>query len=65
MTGLMDNWIVGWAQAVFQKSTHPFIQSWSFVHGVKSKKPTAFWQWVDKFRERIKTQLPRWSAARS
>jgi hypothetical protein len=23
------------------------------------------WQWVDKFRERIKTRLPRWSAARS
>jgi hypothetical protein len=32
---------------------------------VKTKKPTAVWQWVDKFRERIKTRLPRWSAARS
>jgi hypothetical protein len=32
---------------------------------VKNKKPTAVWQWVDKFRERIKTRLPRWSAARS
>jgi hypothetical protein len=31
----------------------------------KQKKPTAIWQWVDKFRERIKTRLPRWSAARS
>jgi hypothetical protein len=32
---------------------------------VENKKPTAVWQWVDKFRERIKTRLPRWSAARS
>ena len=32
---------------------------------LKNKKPTAVWQWVDKFRERIKTRLPRWSAARS
>jgi hypothetical protein len=61
----MDNWIAGWAQAIIQESTHPFIQFCSFVHGSKSKKPTAVWQWVDKFRERIKTRLPRWSAARS
>jgi hypothetical protein len=26
------------------------------------QKPTAVWQWVDKFRERIKTRPPRWSA---
>jgi hypothetical protein len=31
----------------------------------RNKKSTAVWQWVDKFRERIKTRLPRWSAARS
>jgi hypothetical protein len=32
---------------------------------VENKKTTAVWQWVDKVRERIKTRLPRWAAARS
>jgi hypothetical protein len=35
------------------------VHSW-----LKNKKPTAIWQWVDKFRERIKPRLPRWSATR-
>jgi len=31
---------------------------------VKTKKPTAIWQWVSlKSREYFKTRLPRWSAA--
>jgi hypothetical protein len=32
---------------------------------LKQKTHRRSWQWVDKFRERIKTRPPRWSAARS
>jgi hypothetical protein len=32
---------------------------------VKNKKPTAVWQWVDKFREQIKTRPPRSKKAAS
>jgi hypothetical protein len=34
------------------------------VKEVEKQKPTAVRQWVDEFRERIKTRLPRRSAAR-
>lgn len=36
-----------------------------FFSWCQKQKPTAVRQWVDKFRERIKTRLPRWSVARS
>jgi len=32
---------------------------------VETKNPPPYRQWVDKYFERIKTHLPRWSAARS